>query len=245
MLAGINFRYFVKMKLLKKQKTQMLFSLALGGPKWDNIKIKGTPEEQDGLMRSRKELDAYLGIRPAKVFSGLNDQSPIKEKIKGTDILVLREMTSGIMFAQPRGNKIENGLRYAFDTAAYREDEIERFVIAGFDLARKRKKKICSIDKANVMESYKLWRDIVNEVSKNYSDVELNHYYADNCAYQLIMNPSKFDIILGCNLLGDIFSDLVAVFSGGLGLLPSACLLALQKTLSKVFMNQFMGLLLI
>ena len=230
-----KFQVFCKNETVEKAKnSDAILVGAVGGPKWDNIKIKGTPEEQDGLMRLRKELDAYLGIRPAKVFSGFNDESPIKEKkLKGTDILVLREMTSGIMFAQPRGNKIENGLRYAFDTAAYREDEIERFVIAGFDLARKRKKKICSIDKANVMESYKLWRDIVNEVSKNYSDVELNHYYADNCAYQLIMNPSKFDIILGCNLLGDIFSDLVAVFSGGLGLLPSACLCGPPKNFVK------------
>ncbi len=198
---------------------------AVGGPKWDNLQIDGPPENQDGLMKLRKELDAFLGIRPASSYRGLQKQVPLKNKIlKNADILVLREMTGGVMFSQPRGVKNIDGMRYAFDTAAYNENEIRRFVIEGFELAKKRKKKICSIDKANVMESYKLWRKVVNEISYDYKEIELTHYYADNCAFQFVKNPSKFDVMLGCNFLGDLFSDLAAIISGGLGLLPSACL---------------------
>ena len=209
----------------KAQKSDAVLVGSVGGPKWDKIRVEGPPEEQDGLMRLRKELDAFLGLRPVIYYNELHSHSPIKKNlIKNTDILVLREMTGGVMFGQPRGLKTRNKMRYAFDTAIYNEEEIKRFAIAGFELAKTRKGKLCSIDKANVMESYKLWRDVVEDVSKDYKEIELTHYYADNCAFQLVMNPANFDVILGCNLFGDLFSDLAAVVSGGLGLLPSACL---------------------
>ena len=211
--------------VIKAKKSDAVLVGSVGGPKWDKIRIEGPPEKQDGLMRLRKELNAFLGLRPVIYYNELYLQSPIKKNlIKNSDILVLREMTGGAMFGQPRGLKTRDKIRYAYDTAIYNEEEIKRFAIAGFELAKTRKGKLCSIDKANVMESYKLWRDVVEEVSKDYKEIELTHYYADNCAFQLIMNPKKFDVILGCNLFGDIFSDLAAVVSGGLGLLPSACL---------------------
>ena len=217
---------FCTNKTIEKAKaSDAILVGAVGGPKWDNLNIKGPPENQDGLMKLRKELDAFLGIRPALSYRGLQNQVPLKKRLfENADILILREMTSGVMFSQPRGTKNIDGIRYAFDTAAYNEIEIRRFVREGFELARKRKKKICSIDKANVMESYKLWRKVVDEVSNDYRDIELTHYYADNCAFRFVMNPSNFDVMLGCNFLGDLFSDLAAIISGGLGLLPSACL---------------------
>ncbi len=198
---------------------------AVGGPQWDGIRVPGGPEKQDGLMCLRKELDAYAGLRPARHWPSLSDRTPFGEgRAEGADILVLREMCGGVMFAVPRGTEKRPEGRYAYDTAGYGEEELRRFATAGFQLARRRNGTLVSADKANVMESYRLWRAVVSEVAADYPDVPLTHMYADNCAYQLAMDPTGFDTIMGCNLLGDLLSDLAAIVSGGLGMLPSACL---------------------
>ncbi len=198
---------------------------AVGGPAWDDIRVPGGPEMQDGLMRLRKGLDAYAGLRPARAWSALAELTPFRPGLaEGADILVVREMCGGVMFAEPRGIETRSNRRYGFDTAGYDEDEIARIAHAAFRLARRRQGKLVSADKANVMESYKLWRAVVEEVAADYRDVALTHLYADNCAYQMVRDPGAFDVVLGCTLIGDFLSDLAAVVSGGLGMLPSACL---------------------
>ncbi|MCY4540777.1 MAG: 3-isopropylmalate dehydrogenase [Rhodobacteraceae bacterium] len=198
---------------------------AVGGPAWDDIRVAGGPERQDGLMRLRRELDTFIGLRPAWHWPQLGDHAPIKRELaNAADLLILREMCGGIMFAQPRGQTRKDGMRVGFDTAAYNEREVRRFACAGFELARARRSLLVSADKANVLESSKLWREIVSEIGLEYPDVELRHMYADNCAYQMVMNPRQFDVIIGCNLIGDILSDVAGSISGALGLLPSACL---------------------
>ena len=198
---------------------------AVGGPKWDKLQMDALPEERDGLMRLRKEMKAFFGMRPARYYPQLHDQTPYaKGKVESSEIMVLREMCGGVMFAQPRGIKTEKNQRYAYDTARYTESEIRQFAIAGFELARMRENHLVSIDKSNVMESYRLWREVVKEVSSEYKDVEVKHLYADNCAFQMAMRPKDFDIVLACNFLGDLFSDLAGIVSGGLGMLPSASL---------------------
>ena len=211
--------------VVSAQKADAVLVGAVGGPRWDHIRVDGGAEMQDGLMRLRKELQAYAGIRPARHWPFLAERTPFAQGIaEGTDILVLREMSGGVLFAEPRGQMNRNGKRYAFDTAGYDEVELERIAVAGFELARSRRKKLLSADKANVMESFKLWRTVVSEVATAYPDVSVTHMYADNFAYQMIMNPTRFDVVVCCNLLGDLLSDLAAVVSGGLGMLPSACL---------------------
>ncbi|MGI9407785.1 MAG: 3-isopropylmalate dehydrogenase [Hyphomicrobiaceae bacterium] len=203
---------------------------AVGGPKWDGIRVPGGPEMQDGLMRLRNELDTYAGLRPARAWTALEHLTPFREGLAAeADVMVLREMAGGAFFAQPRGIEMREGRRYGFDTAAYNEDEIARIAHAGFQLARARRGKLCSADKANVMESYVLWRDVVGEVAADYPDVELSLMYADNCAYQLIRRPADFDVIVADNLLGDILSDQAGAIAGSLGMLPSACLSGLAK----------------
>lgn len=203
---------------------------AVGGPRWDHIRVDGGAEMQDGLMRLRKQLQAYAGLRPARHWSFLADRTPFAQGVaESTNVLVLREMSGGVLFAEPRGIQDREGKRYAFDTAGYDEFELERIAIAGFELARSRRKLLLSADKANVMESFKLWRTIVSEVATAYPDVALTHMYADNLAYQLMMDPTRFDVVVCCNLLGDLLSDLTAVVSGGLGMLPSACLCGVPK----------------
>ncbi len=198
---------------------------AVGGPRWDDIRVPGGPEMQDGLMRLRKELDAYVGLRPARHWPSLDARTPFAPgRAETADIMVLREMCGGVMYATPRGREAGEGGRYAFDTAGYDEVEIRRIAVAGFELARSRSGHLVSADKANVMESYKLWREVVGEVAADYPDVNLDHMYADNCAYQMAMDPTRFDVVLACNFLGDLLSDLAAIVSGGLGMLPSACL---------------------
>ncbi|MBE1283256.1 MAG: 3-isopropylmalate dehydrogenase [Rhodobacteraceae bacterium] len=198
---------------------------AVGGPKWDVIRVPGGPEMQDGLMRLRYELDSFVGLRPARFWAPLADRTPFRPGVAdGADILVLREMCGGVMFAKPRGQTERNGLRYAYDTAAYDEGEIARIMRAGFALAGQRSGRIVSADKANVMESYKLWRQVAVEVAEDYPDLTLSNMYADNCAYQIARDPLAFDVVVGCNLIGDFLSDLAAIVSGGLGMLPSACL---------------------
>ncbi len=207
------------------QKTNAVLVGAVGGPKWDTLKIDVLPEERDGLMKLRKEMRAFFGMRPVKYYPQLHDQTPYaRGKVENSEIMVLREMCGGVMFAQPRGKKNKKNQRYAYDTAGYTETEIRQFAVGGFELARLRKNRLVSIDKSNVMESYRLWREVVQEVSREYKDVEVKHLYADNCAFQIAMNPAQFDIVLACNFLGDLFSDLAGIISGGLGMLPSASL---------------------
>ena len=198
---------------------------AVGGPKWDKLQIDAPHEERDGLMRLRKAMKAFFGLRPARYYPQLHDLTPYaKGKVEKSEIMVLREMCGGVMFAPPRGIKIKENQRYAYDTAGYTESEIRQFAICGFELAKLRRKHLVSIDKSNVMESYRLWREVVQEVSNDYKDVEVKHLYADNCAFQMVMRPKDFDIVLACNFLGDLFSDLAGIISGGLGMLPSASL---------------------
>ncbi len=211
--------------LVAAQAADAVLVGAVGGPAWDEIRVPGGPEMQDGLMRLRKELDAYAGLRPARAWSALAERTPFRPGLaQSADVLVVREMCGGAFFAAPRGIEQRSGQRYGFDTAGYGEGEIARLAHAGFRLARARRGRLVSADKANVMESYKLWRAVVSEVATDYPDVALTHLYADNCAYQLARDPGAFDVVIGCNLIGDLLSDLAAVVSGGLGMLPSACL---------------------
>lgn len=199
---------------------------AVGGPRWDHAVPEGTPEEKDGLMRLRRELDVHAGIRPAVAWDHLLDRTPYRpDVVRGTDLIVLREMCGGVMFAAPRGRGTgADGRSEASDTARYGETEIERHLRAGFALARRRRGLLTSVDKANVMESGALWRETADRVAAEYPDVEFRHLYADNCAYQLARDPRQFDVIVTDNLFGDILSDQAAAVSGSLGMLASASL---------------------
>jgi len=190
---------------------------AIGGPKWDNLPREFRPES--GLLRLRKELGVFANLRPAVVYDELINASSLKpEIIKGVDLMVVRELIGGIYFGEPKG-KDENR---AYNTMVYTREEIKRIAIVAFDIARKRGKKVCSVDKANVLDVSQLWRDIVNEIAKDYEDVELTHMYVDNAAMQLIRDPKQFDVILTGNIFGDILSDEASMLSGSIGLLPSA-----------------------
>lgn len=198
---------------------------AVGGPKWANIEYTIRPEA--GLLKIRKELGLFANLRPAIVFDALVDASTLKpEIVKGLDILIVRELTGGVYFGQPRGiEDIGNGQRRGVNTQVYTTEEIERVGRVAFELARKRGNKVTSCEKSNVMESGKLWReDITSLHQKDYNDVDLKHMYADNCAMQLLRNPSQFDVIVTDNLFGDILSDEAAMLTGSLGMLPSASL---------------------
>lgn len=198
---------------------------AVGGPEYDHLVPVGTPEEKDGLMRLRRELDVFAGIRPAAAVAHLADRTPYRsDVIAGVDVVVLREMCGGVMFAPPRGIRRTGSSRYGFDTAAYDDVEIARHARAGFDLARTRRSHLTSVDKSNVMESGLLWREVVDEVAVEFPDVELEHLYTDNCSYQIAVNPARFDVILADNLFGDILSDQAGALVGSLGMLASACL---------------------
>ena len=204
---------------------------AVGGEKWDNILPERKPEEKDGLMRLRKELGVFAGLRPAWFSESLHSTTSFKsDYIKGLNILVLRELCGGTFFSSPRGVKtIGDGNQIGVDTTTYTTDEIVRHAKVGFQLALQRRKNLVSVDKANVMESGLLWRKVVTNVSKEYPDVELRHLYADNCAYQLAKNPTQFDVILTDNLFGDLLSDLAGALTGSLGMLPSASLSSLMN----------------
>jgi 3-isopropylmalate dehydrogenase len=184
------------------------------------------PKENDGLMRLRKELDVFAGLRPSVSSPYLLDQLPYRPEIaKGVDIMVLREMCGGVMFAQPRGIEVLSATQSrAYDTTSYSTFEIERLARVGFMLAERRENRIVSVDKANVMESGFLWREVVQSVSNEFPDVELNHMYADNCSYQLAVDPGQFDVLITDNLFGDIISDQAGSLAGSLGMLPSASL---------------------
>ena len=200
---------------------------AVGGAKWDDIRVPGGAECQDGLMYLRHHLQTYLGLRPARCWPALRHRSSIRPEILGhADVLILREMCGGAMFATERGIEIDKDRRRGYDMTAYDEGEIARFARGGFELARRRNGHLVSCDKSNVMESYKLWRTVVSEIAKEYPDVTFENMFADNCAYQMMMRPQDFDVVLCCNQLGDILSDLAGVYAGSLGMLPSACLAA-------------------
>jgi 3-isopropylmalate dehydrogenase len=203
---------------------------AVGGPKWDNLEFSKRPER--ALLKLRKELKLFANLRPAICFKQLVDSSSLKpEIISGLDIMIVRELTGGIYFGEPRGIvPIENGERKGINTHTYTTSEIHRVARVAFDLAKKRKNKVTSCEKSNVMEAGVLWREEVQALKdKEYKTVELNHMLADNCAMQLLRNPKQFDVIVTDNLFGDMLSDEAAMLTGSLGLLPSASLGAKDK----------------
>lgn len=198
---------------------------AVGGPKWDNLPFAQKPER--GLLRLRKDMDLFANLRPALVFEPLIGASTLKpEVIQGLDMLIIRELTGGVYFGEPRGvTTLPDGTRRGVNTQVYTTPEIIRVARVAFELARKRGNKVCSVEKANVMESGQLWREEVQKLhDAEYRDVELSHMYADNCAMQLVRNPKQFDVIVTDNLFGDILSDCAAMLTGSLGMLPSASL---------------------
>ncbi|MDH5747959.1 MAG: 3-isopropylmalate dehydrogenase [Rhodospirillales bacterium] len=198
---------------------------AVGGPKWDNVAREHRPEA--GLLRLRKEMDLFANLRPALVFDALAEASSLKlDLVKGLDMLIIRELTSGVYFGQPRGiEELPDGSRRALDTQLYTDAEVQRVARVAFELARKRSNKVTSVEKANVMETGVFWRQEVTKVHEaDYKDVELGHMYADNCAMQLVRYPKQFDVIVTDNLFGDILSDCAAMLTGSLGMLPSASL---------------------
>ena len=198
---------------------------AVGGPQWDDVERHARPEA--GLLRLRKEMDLFANLRPAMVFDALVDASTLKDEVvRGLDIMIMRELTSGVYFGEPRGvEELPSGGRKGFDTQVYTDAEIIRAAHVAFDLAKKRNGKVHSVEKANVMESGKFWREVVTKLhAEEYSDIALEHMYADNCAMQLVRNPKQFDVILTDNLFGDLLSDCAAMLTGSLGMLPSASL---------------------
>jgi 3-isopropylmalate dehydrogenase len=203
---------------------------SVGGPKWETLPFELQPER--GLLRLRKEMDLFANLRPAVVFEALADASALKrDLVAGLDLMIVRELTGGIYFGDPRGiETLPDGTRRGINTEVYTEAEIERVVRAGFDLARKRQKRLMEVDKANVMESSVLWREVARRVAPDYPDVELSFMYADNCAMQLVRAPKQFDVIVTSNLFGDILSDCAAMLTGSLGMLPSASLGAPDAT---------------
>ncbi|HWA45837.1 MAG TPA: 3-isopropylmalate dehydrogenase [Hypericibacter adhaerens] len=200
---------------------------AEGGPKWDSLELTGPPETRSGLTRLRRELELYANLRPIRPFEALLAHSTLKpEIVRGVDFMIVRELCGGIYFGEPRGiERKGDGLLHGFDTQDYSEPEIERIAHASFALARSRRRKLCSVDKANVMESGILWRRTLTRIGeRDYPEVELSHLYVDNAAMQIVRNPRQFDVIVTDNLFGDILSDGAAMITGSLGMLPSASL---------------------
>ena len=210
--------------MAKAQAADAVLLGAVGGPKYDTLDFSLKPER--GLLRLRKEMDLFANLRPAQCFDALADFSSLKrDVVAGLDIVIVRELTSGSYFGEPRGIFKEGNERVGINTHRYTESEIERAARAAFELARRRSNRVCSMEKANVMEAGVLWRDVVTEVHQaDYADVELSHMYADNGAMQLVRAPKQFDVILTDNLFGDILSDCAAMLTGSLGMLPSASL---------------------
>ncbi len=208
----------------KAQEVDAVLLGAVGGPKYDVLDFSVKPER--GLLRLRKEMDLYANLRPAQCFDALAEFSSLKaDVVGGLDIMIIRELTSGVYFGEPRGIINEGNERVGINTQRYTESEIARVARSAFELARKRDNRVCSMEKANVMESGVLWRDVVTEVHQaEYSDVELSHMYADAGAMQLTRWPKQFDVIVTDNLFGDLLSDLAAMLTGSLGMLPSASL---------------------
>ncbi len=193
----------------------------VGGPKWDDLPTEKKPEK--GLLRIRQELDLFANLRPALLFPSLVSASSLKpELVENLDILILRELTGGIYFGEPRGVELRNNEKTGFNTLVYSEGEIDRIGRVAFELAQKRDRKLCSVDKANVLEVSQLWREVLNDLASDYPDVELSHMYVDNAAMQLVREPKQFDVIVTGNMFGDILSDVAAMLTGSLGMLPSA-----------------------
>jgi len=209
--------------LSKCRESKAVLLGAVGGPRWESTE-PGKPRPEDALMALRKELGLFANLRPVKVFKPLMSYSTLKQGVlKGVDVLVIRELTGGIYFG-PRERLEENGHQKAYDTMAYADYEVERIARLAFRAAKTRKGIVTSIDKANILESSRLWRETVNSVARSYPDIKLNHMYVDNAAMQLVKNPGQFDVILASNVFGDILSDEAATISGSIGLLPSASL---------------------
>jgi 3-isopropylmalate dehydrogenase len=208
---------------LGKQSDAVLLG-AVGGPKWDKIERSLRPER--GLLAIRAGLDLYANLRPAILYKELAEASSLKPEVIGTlDIMIVRELTGGIYFGQPRGIRtLDDGQREGFNTLVYKESEIERIAHTAFDVAMKRNRKVCSVDKANVLEATELWREVVTRVAKDYPEVSLEHMYVDNAAMQLVRDPGQFDVIVTTNMFGDILSDLASMLTGSIGMLPSASL---------------------
>ncbi len=208
---------------LAKAADAILFG-AIGGPKWESLDMSIRPEK--GLLGLRSNLELFGNLRPAMLYPQLADASSLKpELVSGLDILIVRELTGGIYFGQPRGIRtLENGERQGFNTYVYSESEIKRIGRLAFEAAMKRNKKLCSVDKANVLEVTELWREVITEMGKEYPEVELSHMYVDNAAMQLIRAPKQFDVIVTGNMFGDILSDAAAMLTGSIGMLPSASL---------------------
>jgi len=215
---------------LAKEADAILFG-AVGGPRYDALPRAKRPEQ--ALLRLRKELGLFANLRPAQVYPQLAAASALKaELVAGLDILIVRELTGDIYFGEPRGIRAtaERG-REGFDTMRYSEAEVRRIAAVAFEAARKRSRRVCSVDKANVLETSQLWREVVIEESKKHADIELSHMYVDNCAMQLVRNPRQFDVIVTGNLFGDILSDEASMLTGSIGMLPSAALDASGKGL--------------
>jgi 3-isopropylmalate dehydrogenase len=206
---------------------------AVGGPKWEHLDIAIRPES--GLLGIRKELDLFANLRPAVIFNELLESSTLKPDIvRDLDLLIVRELTGGIYFGNPRGVTQKNGQKYGFNTLSYTEEEVIRVAKVAFEIALKRNKKLCSVDKANVLEATEMWRNIVTDLHhKDYRDIELSHMYVDNAAMQLVRYPKQFDVILTTNMFGDILSDTAAMLTGSLGMLPSASLGAIDQNTNK------------
>lgn len=201
------------------KESDAVFLGGVGGPKWDSLEPAKKPEK--GLLKIRSELDLFANLRPSMAFPGLEDASSLKrDVVEGLDILIVRELTGGIYFGTPREIKTDS----AFNTMIYSTSEVERIAEVAFQSAMKRDKKLCSVDKANVLEVSEFWRSVVNKISKKYPEVILEHMLVDNAAMQLVQNPKQFDVILSSNLFGDILSDISSILSGSIGMLPSASL---------------------
>lgn len=209
--------------LEKAKSSDAVLLGAVGDWKYDKLDPSIRPEK--GLLAIRKGLGLFANLRPVKIFDELVSSSPLKEEnVKNTDIMIVRELTGGIYFGEPRGSEIRGNEKVSYNTMIYSESEIRRIAKIAFESAMLRNKKVCSVDKANVLDVSRLWRETVTEVSKDYSQIELSHMYVDNAAMQLVINPKQFDVILTSNLFGDILSDEASVLAGSLGLLPSASL---------------------
>ena len=207
---------------IAKDSDAILFG-AVGGPQWDNLEWDNRPEQ--ALLALRKSLSLFANLRPAFLFNELSSASPLKNNIiENLDILIVRELTGGIYFGEPRGIVENESPKYGFNTMIYNEDEIRRIAKVAFEAAMNRNRKLCSVEKANVLEVSKFWRSIITAMGSEYPEVELSHQLADNTAMQLVLNPNQYDVIVSGNLFGDILSDIAATLSGSIGMLPSASL---------------------
>jgi len=196
---------------------------AVGGPKWESLERDLRPER--GLLGIRAELDLFANLRPAILYPQLANASSLKTKIvSGLDLMIVRELVGGIYFGEPRGVEVRDGERFGINSATYYESEIARIGHSAFQIAQKRGKRVCSVDKANVLEVCELWREVMEEVSRDYPDVALSHMYVDNAAMQLVRDPKQFDVMVTSNLFGDVLSDCAAMLTGSIGMLPSASL---------------------